>query len=96
MIASATFSECLVVAMGRKVERDMRRLLDELALAVIPLTAQRAHAAAEAYRRWGKGFNPAGLNICETFAYALAAEYRCPLLYIGNDFAKTDIVSALT
>jgi ribonuclease VapC len=35
------------------------------------------------------------LNFGDCFAYALAAERRCPLLYVGNDFAQTDIVSAL-
>lgn len=95
LIAAPTVSECLIVAMGREVEREMRRLLDELGLAVIPLTADRARAAAEAYRRWGKGRNPARLNICDSFAYALATEMRCPLLFVGNDFERTDVPSAL-
>ena len=44
----------------------------------------------------GRGFHPAGLNFGDCFAYALAEEQNCPLLFIGNDFSKTDIRSALT
>ncbi|WP_375285696.1 type II toxin-antitoxin system VapC family toxin [Sphingomonas sp.] len=95
LIAAPTTSECLVVAMGRGVEPEMRRLLDELGLFVVPSTEDRARSAAEAYRRWGKGFHSkATLNICNSFAYALAREFDCPLLYVGNDFAQTDILSA--
>ncbi len=51
--------------------------------------------AADAYRRWGKGFHKASLNFGDCFAYALAEELACPLLYIGKDFPQTDIVSAM-
>lgn len=96
MIAAPTAAECLIVGMGRGVEAEMRRLLDEIGLVIVPLTDDRARLAAEAYRRWGKGFHSkAKLNICDSFAYALAREFGCPLLYVGNDFAQTDISSAL-
>ncbi|HZF96553.1 MAG TPA: type II toxin-antitoxin system VapC family toxin [Allosphingosinicella sp.] len=63
---------------------------------VVPLTEERARAAAEAYRTWGEGFHPAKLNFGDSFAYALAKEHDCPLLFIGNDFSKTDVKIALT
>jgi uncharacterized protein with PIN domain len=38
---------------------------------------------------------PAGLNFGDCFAYAVAKEHRCRLLYVGKDFARTDIESVL-
>lgn len=49
----------------------------------------------KAYRQWGKGFHPAGLNFGDCFAYALAKERDLPLLFVGNDFARTDIRPAI-
>lgn len=95
LIAGPTLTECLIVSAGRGVDREMSRLLDELGLSIVPLTAERARAAGEAYRRWGKGFHPAALNFGDSFAYALAIEHECPLLFIGNDFLKTNVVPAL-
>jgi ribonuclease VapC len=43
----------------------------------------------------GEGIHPAGLNFGDCFAYALAKEFDCALLYVGNDFARTDIASAI-
>ena len=52
-------------------------------------------AALRAYLRYGKGFHAARLNLADCFAYALARMLDAPLLYKGDDFAKTDIRSAL-
>jgi ribonuclease VapC len=52
-------------------------------------------AALEAYLRFGKGFHAARLNLADCFAYALAHTLDLPLLYKGDDFAKTDIRSAI-
>lgn len=51
--------------------------------------------ALEAYLRFGKGLDPAGLNLADCFAYALAKTLDAPLLYTGGDFSQTDIRSAL-
>jgi ribonuclease VapC len=51
--------------------------------------------ALSAYLRYGKGRHPARLNLADSFAYALAKELDAPLLYKGDDFAKTDIRSVL-
>ncbi len=61
----------------------------------IDVDAQTAAYVAASYRRWGKGIHPARLNLGDCFAYALAAERGCPLLFIGNDFSQTDIESVL-
>lgn len=51
--------------------------------------------ALTTYLRYGKGIHPAGLNLTDCFAYALASSLKAPLLYKGHDFAQTDITSAL-
>jgi len=62
---------------------------------IIPVTAQTAADVAQAYTVWGKGQNPAGLNFGDCFAYVTAKAFDCPLCFIGQDFIKTDIISAL-
>ena len=49
----------------------------------------------DGYRRWGKGIHPAGLNLGDCAAYALAKSLDAPLLFKGDDFAKTDVRRAL-
>ena len=61
----------------------------------VPITPSQARIATAAYTRFGKGRHPAGLNICDCFAYALAKEQNAALLFKGDDFAKTDIKPAL-
>ena len=57
--------------------------------------SQIAQPALEAYLTFGKGLHPASLNLGDCFAYALAKQLDAPLLYKGDDFARTDIRSAL-
>jgi ribonuclease VapC len=52
-------------------------------------------AALRAYQNWGRRYHRARLNLADCFAYALAKSLNVPLLYKGNDFAMTDIRSAL-
>jgi ribonuclease VapC len=61
----------------------------------VNVTRAAAAAVGDAYRKWGKGFHPAGLNFGDCFAYVLAKHYSCSLLFVGNDFARTDVQSAL-
>ena len=89
-ISAGTLAEALIVADSRGSGMQMRSLIRELGLEVIPLTAARVENVAEAHQRWGKGHHPAGLNLGDCFAYALAKDLACPLVFIGNDFARTD------
>jgi ribonuclease VapC len=57
-------------------------------------TSEHAAAACEAFLRYGKGRHPAGLNFGDCMSYAVAKLSRMPLLYVGGDFAKTDVQSA--
>lgn len=62
---------------------------------VVAFDRQHARLAHEAYERYGKGFHPAGLNMGDCAAYALAQLRGEPLLFKGNDFARTDVRRAL-
>ncbi len=95
LISAGTLSEALIVASGRGLEGDMVQLVATAHLQVVDVTSATSGRVAGAYRRWGKGFHPASLNFGDCFSYALADERGCPLLYVGNDFAQTDVRSAL-
>lgn len=95
LICSGTLTEALIVARRMKVLPGLTKLLGQLPLSIIDLNEIRAGRAAAAYALWGKSFHPAGLNFGDWFAYATAKEFDCPLLYVGNDFAQTDIRAAI-
>ena len=95
VISAATVAECLIVARRRNVGDEMARLIDELGLDVVIVTPASARRAAAAYERWGKGLHPAALNFGDCFAYELAQQCGCPLLYVGDDFSLTDVGRAL-
>ena len=94
LISAGTLAEALVVAGRRGVEGEMSALVEDLGFTVAPLTAPGARRVASVYARWGRGVHPAGLNFGDCFAYALAEEQGCPLLYVGDDFGRTDIPAA--
>ena len=67
-------------------------LIDVAAIKIVPFDADTARVARQAYRDYGKGTgHPAGLNLGDCFAYALARITGEPLLCKGNDFVHTDI-----
>jgi ribonuclease VapC len=71
-------------------------LLAGLELDVVPVSLTHVTTAREAWRRFGRGSgSPAQLNFGDCFAYAVASDMHEPLLFVGNDFAHTDIESAL-
>jgi ribonuclease VapC len=95
-ISAATVAEALIVARRRGVGEAMAALFAGLGVTFAPVTPTDAETVADAYDRWGKGVHPAGLNFGDCFAYALAKSRACPLLFVGDDFAQTDIESALS
>lgn len=95
VISAGTLAEALIVAKGRNLGPEMSDLVEALGVDIAPLTASAARKTAEAYGRWGKGFDRAGLNFGDCFAYVTAQEHGCPLLYAGDDFGKTDLVPAV-
>lgn len=62
---------------------------------LMPVSISQATIARRAWRTFGRGVHPARLNYGDCFAYALAKETHEPLLFKGNDFAQTDVESAL-
>ncbi|MGI3900088.1 MAG: type II toxin-antitoxin system VapC family toxin [Janthinobacterium lividum] len=91
LLSAGTMAEALIVAARRNVGQEMVRLIDGLGFEIVPLTAAAAHRVALAYAMWGKGQHSAALNFGDCFAYDVAKANRCPLLFVGQDFAQTDI-----
>ena len=72
----------------------LARFLQESGLVVIPFGEEHWSVAVDAYLRFGKGRHPAALNFGDCLAYATARLADEPLLCLGDDFAKTDLVLA--
>lgn len=98
-MSAATYVEAAAVIDSGRDPVASRRFDELMAVAeitVIPVTVGQARIAREAYRDFGRGSgHPAKLNFGDCFAYALAKEYGEPLLFKGDDFTRTDVVSAL-
>lgn len=95
LISAGTVAEALIVSARRNVGEEMAKLIDGLGFEVANVTRASARRVADAHQNWGKGVHPAGLNFGDCFAYEAAREHVCPLLYVGDDFSKTDIKSVL-
>jgi ribonuclease VapC len=93
-VSAGTLAEAFIVLAHRGGFEEMSALVDELSIIVEPVDAARAPRVGRAHARWGKGVHPASLNFGDCFAYALAEELDCPLLYVGDDFARTDVKAA--
>ena len=76
---------------GAAAGYELDAFLQEAGIELEPVTADQAQAARRAWRRFGKGNHPAGLNFGDCFSYALAEATREPLLFKGQDFQLTDI-----
>ena len=95
LISAATLTEALIVAERHNLLDEMEALVTALDFTIIALDGAAARRTAQAFARWGKGRHPAGLNYGDCFAYQLAMAQGCALLFVGNDFSQTDIVSAV-
>lgn len=94
VISAGTVAEALIVAARRNVGAEMQSLIDGLGFEIASVTEAGAKRVSDAYGKWGRGVHPAALNFGDCFAYALAEERACALLYVGGDFGETDVVSA--
>ncbi len=90
-ISAGTLVEARMLAERFGVARDLEDLLRDAAVIVVPVDQARADAAHEGFLRYGKGRHPAAFNLGDLFAYALAKTRDEPLLFKGNDFARTDL-----
>jgi ribonuclease VapC len=78
-----------------ELSEELEANITDLRLVIEPVTHEHVRIARGAFRRYGKGSgHPARLNYGDCFAYALARYLDEPLLFIGNDFAQTDIPQA--
>ncbi|MGD9920291.1 MAG: type II toxin-antitoxin system VapC family toxin [Pseudorhodoplanes sp.] len=74
------------------VETRIQALLEEARIAIVPINGSIATKAVAAFATYGKGRgHPAQLNLADCMSYACAQAYRVPLLFKGQDFARTDI-----
>ena len=80
--------------LGARAPGLLERLLDELGIEEISFGSLHWREAVEAYREFGKGQDPAGLNFGDCLTYAVARLSGEPLLFMGEDFRKTDLESA--
>jgi ribonuclease VapC len=94
VISAGTATEALILSGQRGFRPRLEGMLKELAVEIVPLMAADITQVADAYARWGRGNHPAGLNFGDCFAYSLAHARQCPLLFVGNDFSRTDIEAA--
>jgi len=99
LISAVTLLETRIVLfarLGPGAEPALNELIDLAGIAIVPFDQRLSEAAFDAFRRYGKGQgHPAQLNIIDCAAYALATDRGLPLLFKGNDFSRTDVVSAL-
>jgi len=93
-ISAANRTELLIVVGSRLGEAGVdcaKTLMDAQQIRTIALDETLADTAADAFRRFGKGRHPAGLNFGDCFSYALAVQQAVPLLFKGQDFSQTDV-----
>ncbi len=94
LISTFTALETAIVIEAKKGEsggRELDLLLHQARIKMAPMTAEQFEIARSAWRRYGKGRHPAGLNIGDCCSYALARCAGEPLLFKGDDFSQTDI-----
>jgi ribonuclease VapC len=88
--------ETAFVLMGRFgwTRTEFDRAWSTLAFSEVAVDSPLAALAIDAFELWGKGRAEAGLNFGDCFSHALATARNTPLLYVGNDFSKTDLQGA--
>lgn len=95
-ISAATLLESQIVALrilGEEGLRELRVLLQLGQIDSIQVTPDQIEWALKGWREFGKGRHQAGLNLGDCFSYGLARALNVPLLYKGNDFSHTDVLS---
>jgi ribonuclease VapC len=95
-LSAASYVELAMVALSRRGTTlgEVDAQLAAWGIEVVAVTPSEARLAAHAFARYGRGRHPARLNFGDCFAYALAKERGEPLLFKGDDFARTDVAVA--
>lgn len=98
LISTGSFLELSLVLKRQaapEAERECDMFLRRTGIIIEPFTVDQAYIARQAFHGFGKGRHRAGLNFGDCFAYALAKFTGQPLLFKGDDFKKTDVISAI-
>jgi ribonuclease VapC len=93
-LSTASFVECSMILesrYGADGVRDLDLFIAKAQVSLVAVDEEQADLARRAFRKYGKGRDPAGLNFGDCFSYALARALDEPLLFKGNDFSQTDI-----
>jgi ribonuclease VapC len=96
LMSAPTQLELGIVSVNRGFKSQAIAVMQAYDIRIVPFDEAMALTAIDAFDRYGKGRHPAGLNFGDCCSYALAKTRRIPLLYKGDDFALTDIPSALS
>ncbi|MDO8667349.1 MAG: type II toxin-antitoxin system VapC family toxin [Gemmatimonadales bacterium] len=94
LVSAATVVEASLVLLGRYGEAgdpQLDRLLRSIGAEVVPVGEEQVALARDAALRFGRGRHPAALNFGDCFSYALSVARGEPLLFVGDDFSKTDV-----
>ena len=97
-MSAVTWMESQMVVFSRLGEHGLtvlRQLKTSAGVDIVPVSSELADLAFAAFRRFGKGRHPASLNFGDCFAYALSKQLQQPLLFKGEDFARTDAEPAI-
>ncbi|MDR3557046.1 MAG: type II toxin-antitoxin system VapC family toxin [Syntrophobacteraceae bacterium] len=97
IVSALTALETAIVIGAKKGDRgehEFELLMDRAKIDIVPLTVEQLEIAKSAWRKYGKGRHPAGLNIGDCCSYALAKFAGEPLLFKGGDFSRTDLEAA--
>jgi ribonuclease VapC len=97
LLSAASLLDASIVIETRKgvaAAQELDLLVYRAGLEIVPVDQEQAEIAREAWRRFGKGRHPAGLNYGDCFTYALAKAKGAPLLFKGEDFSRTDLQAA--
>lgn len=98
VISGPTWVEASMVVTARLGDQGhdlLIELLERSRVAIVPCDEALAHAAYDAWLKYGRGRHAAGLNFGDCFSYALAKQRAEQLLFKGHDFTKTDVVAAV-
>ena len=95
LISAGTLAEALIVSTQRNIGAEVAGIIEGLGFEVVMVTPAAARRIAQAYGQWGRGQHRAALNFGDCFAYEVAKEHACRLLFVGDDFSKTDIEAVL-
>jgi len=96
-VGGPTLVEASLVLSGRRRTPacgEVEGLIGELGVTVVPFGEAEWRLAVEAFTRFGRGRHPAALNFGDCLAYATAMSLGDALLFVGDDFARTDVTSA--